>query len=76
VAWSLLVSSVAAEHRFFLHVERGERVLWCLPCGNHSSIEDRPWAMVDAQAAHECGLACRCWSTNAHEMSCEGDRAC
>lgn len=77
LASSRLARGIPAEqeHRFFLHVAPAERVLWCRHCGNQTSIEDRPWAMVDAQAAHDCGLACRCWSTSAHGPSCANDRA-
>jgi hypothetical protein len=69
------VPSATTEHepRFFLHVERAERVLWCLLCGNRTPIEDRPWAMVEAEAAHDCGLTCRCWCQGAHEATSGSD---
>jgi len=69
------VPSVTTEHesRFFLHVEPGERILCCRVCGNRTPIEDRPWAMTEAQAAHDCGLTCRCWGQSAHEATSGSD---
>lgn len=55
---------------FFLHTGReGARVLSCQGCGSRLRIEDRPDAMTEAQAAHECGLPCGCWSAEVHAAS-------
>lgn len=55
---------------FYLHCGReGERVLSCCGCGSRLRIEDRPDAMTEAEAGHECDLPCGCWSAEVHAAS-------
>lgn len=54
---------------FFLHMGRDDRVLACQGCGSRLRIEDRPDAMIEAKAGHECDLPCGCWSAEVHAAS-------